>query len=217
MYDQNYPQPSSSGGIFRAFIDAVTKPSVQNFENLLQNPVVTPNNAYLWVAIASAIGGLVLALGNSIFNSQIRETIGMLIGFLVCSGPLSALVAVLAVVISAAVASAIARAFGGVGSYSQTVSLYGVISSPMLLINLVIGAIPFVNILTFFTGLYQVFLYIQAIRAAHKIDGLKAAIAALAIPVLTFCCALVIFVLFMSVFAVAFADVFSSIPGNLLP
>lgn len=205
MYDQNQTPTAQPGSIFQAFIDAVTKPTVENYENLLRNPRVTPTNAYLWVALSAAVAGLIFAIIGSFTYKDTVEGFGSVLYVLLCTAPLAGVLSVIGVTISAAAASAIAKAFGGTGTYDQVISLYGVISPPMLFVNLIISSIPFVNALSFFVGIYQLFLYIQAIRAAHKIDGIKAAIAALALPLLILCCLAIVVALALSSILAIFA------------
>lgn len=187
-FDQQGEQLSWS----EVWISAITRPSAETFERLLQDPQATANRAYRWIFISSLIGYAIAALISFVINSlgvtslgifDLGEIFGVSIFLLLCCGPVAAALAVLGLAVSAGITQWIAKTFfGGVGSYNELVYTFAAFLSPLGLISSLLSPIPFISFLTIFISIYGLVLGVIAVKAVNQFGWGRALVSYLIIP-----------------------------------
>ncbi len=221
----SFSQPSRSFSWIQVWTNALTRPSVATFEELVRDPNATPGRAYAWVFIASLIGYVLsvliqLALAGitgsaSRVESEVAAVAGGSIIALVCASPVVAALGVLGLMISAGITQLVASAIGGTGTYSKLVYAFAAYSAPLTLITAVLGSIPYANCLAFPLSLYAIVLNVTAVKAVHQFGWGKAAASSIlifaGILVLVACIVIVV----LALLGPAIANVFSNIMQDL--
>lgn len=201
---------------------AITRPSVETFEYLLGDPQVSPNRAYIWIAVSSAVGAVIQLILSFIFQSifgtntllifngtssqnfenttEVSPALNLIFG-VICGIPLAVVGALIFFVIISFILNLIARALGGTGEYQDMVYAMSTYTAPMTIINGVLGGIPIVNLLVLFTGFYAFVLQIIAIKTVHRFGWGQAILTAF-VPII-FICGLFACCIFALVSAVA--------------
>jgi len=164
---------------YRAWWQAVARPNVAAYEDLIARPDVTTGKAVLWVFLSALAGWflaapLLLAFGlPSAFNTQAsglgREITSLGVG-LMCVLPVLSVLNVLGLLILTGLNQIIARALGGTGSYTPLVYSVAAYSAPLAIILPAMSVVPFVSCLSSLVSLYAAYLNIVAIRAAHRLS-----------------------------------------------
>jgi hypothetical protein len=202
------PVPSQTPESFpwyQVWMNALTRPSVATYEELVRDPKAASGRAFLWIFLTSLIGYLFLMLGqlaglgvSSMFgNAQMTRAGGG--GFLVlaCQSPIAAVMSVVGLAISAGITQLIARALGGTGSFSKLVYAFAAYLAPLSLISGVLGVIPFINLLTIPLGFYGIVLNVIAVKAVNQFGWGKAVLSSFVIfaAILVFVAIIVIVIL----------------------
>ena len=133
------------------WVDALTKPSVDTFERLTDDPHATIRRAFIWMFITGALGAIVSALVNLglTAGSGAEGILGFSSLILICLVPVGGLLAVLGLIISAGITQAIATVLGGEGSFSKLAYAYASYAAPLSLVSGALSSIPFVQCLPF--------------------------------------------------------------------
>jgi len=207
------------------WISAITRPSTETFERLLQDPQATANRAYRWIFISSLIGYAIAALISFVITSLGISSFGTLdfvgifgasIFFLLCCGPVAAAIAVLGLAISAGITQWIARTFfGGIGSYSELVYTFAAFLSPLGLISSLLSPIPFINFLTIFISIYGLVLGVIAVNAVNKFGWARALVSYLIIPFILLLVVPVCIIVVLVLLGPSVGNVFSNIMQGL--
>lgn len=197
---------------YQIWIQAVTQPNEASYQQLLRQPDVSVDRAYMWVVAASVVTSLVLA----------PLQIGLLAGFdssvlpyLLCGIPAFALFSIIGFALSTGATYGIARIFDGKGSYAEHSFLYAAITAPYSLVT-ILSAIPILGLCISLLGsLYGLFLMTLAIKTAHRFDWGRAIASLLLLVgiffVITFCGTFAL----LTLLGPAIGEVFTEIERNL--
>ncbi len=230
--------PMSSGPkpFFQVWIDALTKPSEQNFIEIANSPAAKATTAYTWIFIGYLVQFFFTSLvGNPSLRNMLNRSgsgfqSGPFDGFVgraviaVCGAPIVALIATLFFIIFIYIFQWIARMFGGKGTTDQLAYAFAAISAPFLIISGVVSllsAIPFVglcfSVILGIAGIYVFVLNIIAMKAVNQF-GYGAAIGTLLIPslVIGFICGCLVFAGMLAL-GPAIGNAFSTINQSLAP
>lgn len=186
-------RPRRSFSWSEVWVEALTKPSVETYEDIVADPGASASKAYAWVLIAAfisyaiAIGfSFVLGaiLGDTAFQQfGVFEGITSSIVIVMCCAPILSILAVLGLAINAGISQFVAGILGGTGSYNELVYAFGAYIAPLTLVTGVLGAIPYLNCLSIFVGLYGIVLNVIAIKAVNKFDWASAIISSVVVVV----------------------------------
>lgn len=150
------------------WISAITKPSTETYERILQDPKSSANRAYGWVFISSLVGGAIGILISSIIPGENELYPGLgLVTSMLCL-PVLAAISVIGLAISSGITQLVASALGGTGTYSKLVYAWAAYLAPIGFISSVIASIPLVNILGFPLVIYGMVLNVIAVKAVHQ-------------------------------------------------
>lgn len=242
MNDSSFNQPLYGGdnrSMIQIMLDAVTKPTLQNYEGIAHSSKASIANGALWLFLGLLVGSLVGGLvGLPFQGGGIAEQLGPLLqdappetqellrnfggggmGFfgVICGAPVGALFGLFFYFIGVGIQHWIARLFGGTGAFDKFFFTQAAYSAPVALVSGLLGSIPFVNCITFFISLYSIFLNFLSIRAVHKMDSGKAILVIL-VPAIVFCllfvCCLAIV---LALLGPAVGEVFSQINNGFAP
>jgi hypothetical protein len=172
---------------YEVWFTALTRPTVDAYDSLLRDPNARPSRSVIWLISAGLITGLIGALTFQL-NPQVDQALALLeangqfssltqsLGILMlCLVPVSGVMNLIGAAIGIGIVHLVADLFGGKGSYSELLYLYAAYSAPVTILSVVLGIIPFVGgCLALPLGLYNIYLYVLAIRSAHKLDALRA-------------------------------------------
>ncbi len=197
--------------MLQIMIDAITKPSLANYESLAREPGATLANGALWMFIALLVGALVGGLIGLPFQGSLPQQLGPLLqealpetrelfrsifesgaaggmGLfgVICGAPVGAVIGLLFYIIGVGIQSWIARLFGGTGAFDKFFFVNAAFGAPIALTTGILQSIPIVNCVVFFISLYSIYLNFLTIRAVHQLDSGKA-ILVLLIPLIVGC------------------------------
>ncbi len=242
MNDSSYNQPvfgSENRSMFQIMLDAVTKPTLENYEQIAQAPNASIANGALWLFLALLVGSLVGGLiGLPFQGGGIGDALGPLMqdlppetrellqgmgssggGFfgVICGAPVGAVIGLLFYFIGVGIQHWIARMFGGAGAFDKFFFTQASYGAPIALASGILSNIPLVNCVAFFISLYSIFLNFLSIRAVHRLDSGKAVLVILVpgiiLCVLLGCCLFV----GLAVFGPAIGEVFSQLNNGFAP
>ncbi|MEJ5223016.1 MAG: Yip1 family protein [Anaerolineales bacterium] len=241
MNNSPYNEPvfgSDNRSMIQIMLDAVTKPTLENYERTAQAPNASLANGALWLFLALLVGSLVGGLiglpfqGGGVMEQLgpllqdappelrelLRNTSGGGMGFfgIICGAPVGALFGLLFYFIGVGIQHWIARLFGGAGAFDKFFFTQASYGAPIALLSGVLSSIPFVNCITFFISLYSIFLNFLSIRAVHRLDSGKAILVIL-VPAIVFCLLFVCcWVIVLAIFGPVIGEVFSQINNGLM-
>jgi hypothetical protein len=202
-------------------VNAITKPSVETFEDIVADPNASASKAYTWVLITSFLS-YVITLGISFMLDAFLGTTGIeQFGFVesitssillvLCCAPILSLVAVLALILNAGISQFVAGLLGGTGTYNELAYAFGAYQAPLTLITSAISVIPYLNCLGIIFGLYAIVLNITAIKAVNKFDWARAIMSSVVVLIGIFSFVAVIVIIVLALLGPAIGSVFSNI------
>jgi hypothetical protein len=207
---------------YTVWINALTKPSVAEYEAIVSQPAVSTATASLWVFLSSTVGyiisiAILLALPTlSPYSAQSpfgdAGSWGLL---LICLAPLGGLFSVLGLYISAGLSHVVARALGGVGTFPQLAYAIAAYTSPISLVASIISLIPLVNCLGLFIGAYALALNILSVKAVHKFSWGKAVLSSAVIIAILIALVACFVIAVLAMMGPAVSNVFSGIITEL--
>jgi MFS family permease len=165
------------------WINALTKPSVPEYQAIVSQPNISIGTASLWVFAASAVGYFltfaILAILPDLnpFSRELGSANAPGLGFgvvIICLAPVAAAFSLVGLYLTAGISHIVARALGGIGTYTQLVYAIAAYSAPISLLATFIGLIPIVNCLSFPIGIYALFLNVLSVKAVHRFGWGKA-------------------------------------------
>ncbi len=205
--------------MLETWIAAFTKPNENTFVEIISQRGATTSKAFLWIFLASLLSSFSSLIAQSFnmkglgglrdilppeFAREIPMSLPSSIGFgtIICGTPIFAIIGIVFFAIGVALTLWSAKLFGGTGSFDKLAYAFSAIAVPSSAISAVLallGAIPFVGILTglasFGLSIYVFVLDIFAVKAVNKIDTGKA-IGAILLPGILFavfiCCCIVL-------------------------
>jgi hypothetical protein len=162
------------------WVNAITKPAVETYEDIVADPAASASKAYTWVLITAFISysisiGLSFLL-DAILGVSGLEQFGILGGItssillVMCCAPILSLFAVLALALNAGISQFVAGLLGGTGSYNELAYAFGAYQAPLTLITGAISVIPYLNCLGILFAIYGIALNVIAIKAVNKFD-----------------------------------------------
>lgn len=233
MNDQNTPpmspEPAGFAGWFSIWINAVTKPSEQNYSTMSGHPDAQTNNrAFIWVFLAGTAAAIITGILNAIlelagFTTQIpgfSELAGSAprgamasLGIALCTSPISGAISVLFFAIFVGIIQWVAKMFKGVGNFQQLAYVMAAISVPVSLVTSLLT--PFTTIgvvgycfaaVSLLISLYVIYLQVLAVKAVNRFGWGEAA-GSYFLPLILFVClcACLAFGL-ASIFGVAYSE-----------
>lgn len=185
---QSSPAPVELHRWYQIWIAAVTRPSIETFEEIAQDPRASVSRAFFWMFLATAVGNIVGAIALSgVFGVFAPlggvETLGEIVALMAvggimwaCLGAAFTLLSPLWFAIRVGVRHRVASSLGGAGSYEQMAYTFAAYSAPMSLLFYVAYASQCGGFLLPIIALYRIVLDIVAIRAAHEIGTKQALI-----------------------------------------
>lgn len=185
---------NQSKPFYQVWIDAVTKPTAENYTQIVNDPKASLGTALLWLAGAGFISSLVSGTLQSIFNTTAFYTdylgteysVGTSFLGVIGGAFASIFLAPLGALIFAGVIHLVSRVLGGSGSFDKYFYGFAAFWLPISLINAVIGGIPVINCLSVIVGIYALVLNVLANQAVHGYETWKAVVASLGVPLLLF-------------------------------
>jgi hypothetical protein len=227
-----YEDPTSMEGFPQMFswreawTRALTRPREETFIELINDPTASFGRAATWIFVSSLIAsvlfgilwfiGFQLGLMSSLAQQpELAEMFpsGMLAGgfgvAMLCFLPLFAVGTVIGITIQVAIVQFIAGTFGGNGTFTDLFYATSAFYAPFLLLNAVLGLIPFVNLcLTVPLGVYVACLGILSLKAVNQFSWGRA----LAVVLTLFLLFVLIAVIIGALILGPFMDLLSSVP-----
>lgn len=183
------PTPGPAGWM-QIWIKAVTKPSDKTFAEIVDQPGVSVQTAFIWVFIGGIISGISQALVSIIRNamgttpaipgfeqfSQSGAGGGGSIFFSAIIGLcVSPIITVVAFAISTALIQWVAKLFGGIGTFEKQAYAFASVSVPatvVMSILSILSVIPYVGacfgFLTFGVLVYLIVLNVMAVKGVNQ-------------------------------------------------
>jgi hypothetical protein len=185
---------NQSKPFYQVWIDAVTKPTAENYSQIVSDPKASLGTALLWLAGAGFINSLVSGTLRSVFDTTAfysdylgsEYTVGTSFLGVIGGAFASIFLAPLGALIFAGVIHLVSRVLGGSGSFEKYFYGFAAFWVPISLINAVIGGIPVINCLSVIIGIYALVLNVLANQAVHGYETWKAVVASLGVPLLLF-------------------------------
>ena len=166
------------------WISAITRPSVETFEDFIRYPDATANRGYKWIFIAGLVASILAFLISfaitSLFGGGISDSysltslFGSSIFLIICMAPLSAILGVVGLMISAGITQFFASALGGTGTYSKLAYAFAAYYAPLSIVTSLLSGIPLINCLALPLGLYGIVLNVIANKAVNQFSWGKA-------------------------------------------
>jgi hypothetical protein len=213
---------------YQVWIDAVTKPNVDNFRRIAGDPKASLGTALLWLAGIGFLSSLISGVLQSVFGVgafysdylgneyAVRTSFTGVIGGAFASIFFTPLVALIGV----GIIQLVARALGGSGDFDKLFYSFAAFWVPISLVNALLGSIPMINCLTIPIAIYALVLMVFANQAVHGYDIGKAIISSIGVPliigVVLFACLVLLVVLGVASF-LPFLEDFANQFGMLLP
>ena len=179
---------------YQIWIDAVSKPNLANFTEIVNDPNASLGTALLWLAGVGFLGSLISGTLQSIFgvNAAVYELLGTeystttsFIG--VIGGAFGSLIFTpLVAMVIVGLMHLVSRALGGDGSFEKMLFGFAAFWVPISLVNALIGSIPVIGCLSFVLSIYALVLNVFANQAVYGYDTGKAVISSVGVPVLIF-------------------------------
>jgi hypothetical protein len=213
---------------YQVWIDAVSKPNVENFRQIVGDPKASLGTALLWLAGAGFFSSLISGVLQSVFNvttfysDYLGYDVNVNTSFIgVIGGAFASIfITPLVALIGVGIIQLVARALGGTGDFDKLFYGFATFWVPISLVNAVIGGIPVINCLTFPIAIYALVLMVLANQAVHEYEVGKAILSSVGVPlvilVVLFACLVLLVVLGVASF-LPFLENFANQYGMLLP
>lgn len=176
---------------------AVTRPTVDTFHTLLQDPLVTWTRAVMWLFLTGMISAVVAfnalvsnpnfqaALAQMSAEAGIADGVsgGALLSAACIVAPFAASFSVFGFFALAWVIHMVAQRMAGVpfsGVFLRLFYCIAAISAPISLLSALVAILPPLGFLGFVLLGYQAYLYVLAVRAIYGLQGSASVIAVLA-------------------------------------
>ena len=223
------PDPVESLGWLDIWGYSISKPSVNTFRELLEDPK-SARSPYLWVGMASLLSYLIsiglqtlfgapsFAALSSQFGDQLGP-MGSMIGTasmmsLICCAPFIAFLGVLGFIISTGIYHLLAKLFGGTGTFKEMAFAASTFYVPLSVISAVLAALPVVGtFLVLPVSAYILVLYGVSINAVHSLGAGKATAVVLIPLVVVIVIGILLGVLMIS----TLAPMLEQMPGGVNP
>jgi hypothetical protein len=186
-------------GMFRTWLNVLTRPGEEVFEEERQRETATFATAFIWIAIAAVLAsifGVFQGLIQLTFNfesmwvqilseldpvtaEQLAPMMPMLagagFGSLVFAFCIGIVIVPVFFFMGSLLWFAVAKLFGGSGEFEEQTYLLGTFSAPITIVNAVLGIIPVLNICTGIAiFVYQLVLTYFALKVSHNLTSGRA-------------------------------------------
>lgn len=228
----NAPMPPESAGFagwFSTWMNAVSKPSEQNYAVMAEHPDAQSNSrAFTWVFLAGTFAAIISGVLSAIlelagFAPQIpglSDLIGSAprsalasLGIALCTSPINGAISVLFFAIFVGILQWVAKMFKGTGTFSQLAYVMAAISVPVSLVTSLLtpfsatGVIGYCfSVITLLVALYAMYLQLLAIKAVNKFGWGEAAGSYFLPLILIACICFCIAFGLASIFGVAYSE-----------
>lgn len=181
--------------IFRTWINAVTQPNEEFYDNERRSPNATLGTAIIWIIIAAVISALIGAIGlfagvsalsrTGIFEEilsdpempaearMILETMlsgGGMAGLAGASLIASIIFAPIGFFIGTGITHLIASLFGGQGNFGRFAYLIAAFQAPIMIVSSLLGLVPFFgDCISALLGIYSLVLVYFSIKTEHQL------------------------------------------------
>ncbi len=212
---QEYSRPVAAALSWsEAWIGAITRPSVETYERIANDPTASSGRAFTWVAVAGVIG-YIIQIGGLLLLGGGMVQMGSVFITLLCGALIAVVGAVIGLIIVAGITQAIAGALGGTGSFEKLAYAIAAYSAPMSIITAVIYLIPCVNLALLLLAIYGIVLNVIAVKAVNQF-GWGEAIASSVIILVGICIlAAVVVIVILALLGPAIGNIFSNIVNAL--
>ena len=154
---------------------AITKPSVNTYTAMCQDPKANAWRPTLWIILAGLIAAI-LALGADYLTHQVAYRALTNTDLAIVAGPrllIGVIGSLLGFVIFVGVQHLIAQRLGGRGTFGQQAYVVGAIMAPLLILTTVVASLPIINIASPFIALFGLIIEIVAIKAVYNFGWIK--------------------------------------------
>ncbi len=205
--------PVSSRKWYEIWRDVWTNPGVEAFWSILKEPDHSATRGFIWVGITSLVLGIISSFASipllNRMSSQVPSFLsgGETVLTSLCTIILTPIFAIIGMIIMTGIYHLVARLFGGNGTWNDLVFCLAAVIAPASIFGTILSAILsifslvqelfflfaiFAGIIALALFIYNIILYILAIRASENV-GTGGAIATVLIPigvvfVVTICC-----------------------------
>lgn len=228
MAEETNAPPATSYSWSETWIKALTQPTVEAYQAIVNDPQASVKRAVSWVALCALIAYVVLSVLQLVLGSPFsylpllgEDTTDMLarqaanLSALICGAPVAVIGSVLGLTIGVALVNLVARALGGSGSFDQLIYAWAAIAAPVSLASSVLAAIPFVNCVTPLLGIYVIVLEVIATRAVYGFGWGRAIVANVIVPVTLLVLLACVVVAILVILGPVIGNVFSNIVEEL--
>ena len=203
------------------WISAITKPSVETFEDFIRYPDATANRGYKWIFIVGLVASILSFLisfaitslfgGGSSDPYSLTSLFGGTFFLIICMAPLTAILGVVGLMISAGITHFFASALGGTGTYSKLAYAFAAYYAPLSIVTSLLGAVPYLNLLAIPLGLYGIVLNVIANKAVNQFSWGKAIASSVVIIAGILLLVAVCMIVVLALLGPAIGNVFSNI------
>lgn len=211
--DMQY-MPQTNYSWSEVWIKAATQPSVTTFQQIIRDPQVSLDRAFIWIASVTVVGSILGLMGQLIwtailggngaynYNSFYTNTTatntttfnpaftaGTSIGASICCLPFQIIFAIIGLVIWVGIMHVTARVLGGAGAFEKTFYGFAAIYAPLTLFMAVVNLVPVIGIcIALFVLIYEVYVFTIIMKAVHNFGWGEAFVSAMAPTLLGFLC-----------------------------
>jgi hypothetical protein len=173
--------------------NALTAPSVANYEEISNQPGANLGKAYAWIALSGVVAYVLETLIQLLFKDSSPELsaltrslpfdlTGMTLAVTACMAPVVAIGAMISLTINAGFIQFLARLLGGQGSFVKLAFVTSAYLSPLAIITGTLSAIPFVSLVNLPIAIYAIVLNVIAVKSVNRFGWGKAVLASVIIP-----------------------------------
>lgn len=194
--------------MFDIWIRAITQPRLATYQGFLEEePNPTFGKTAGWIALAGLIAFVISGVLLAIFGGGLAESV---FTTLICGLIATPIAAVIGFVIGSAILLAVAKLLGGEGTFARQSYVLAAAWAPMSIVSAILSALPVVGpFLGILVWLYNLWLAVLALQAAHGYTAGRAVVTVLAPALLLFVPICIIAILLL--IGPAVGNVFSTI------
>lgn len=169
---------------------ALTQPNGDAYEEILSDPQVSTNRAYVWIIACATVAAVIqlagqLFWGNSLLTRSSSDFSPLC--SIVCL-PFVGALSLIVFLIGTGIQHLAARVLGGQGSFDDLVYANAAWTAPMSILSAVISLVPCINCFGSLLYLYGLVLSVIAVKTVHRFEMGRAILAVFWwIPLLCLC------------------------------
>ena len=186
--------------IVNTWVKAATSPNEEAYQQIANDPGASFGKSALWIFLAGMVGSFISGLVSYIrytvfgvsdmnlfgeygeyfrdFTAFQPSVTGVITGTL-----LGGIASIIAALITVGFIYIVSRVLGGTGSYENLFNTMAAYQVPIGVVTAVVSAIPVLNCLSIFIGIYGIVLGVIANKVVMGYDMGKAVIATVVIPI----------------------------------